>query len=319
MPWEYACVAEKRDVCTFIFEKDGKDIAGANYSIKHAPGNIITIADVLSGFVFREEPSVEVLSFLLEHFFNWAHEKKVAYARITPWLPKSQAGEITTYASWVPDVFKTAGMNPIAPGRHTYWIDLTMSEDQILSTMKKQTRYNIRKASRQGVEIKKYTKPCKKLFEEFWHLYKRDHQETRSYLKTKKRVELDVIPMLESGLGSLYFAEFYGKMLSVTFVSNFGQSASIHTGISPEVSNKNCPSPGHLLRWEIIRDLKRLGNKIHDMGFCPGPIPIKEHPMYGIWHFKHSFGGDHVEFLPTYGKVLRQLSGRIFKYLMYRK
>ena len=59
--------------------------------------------------------------------------------------------------------------------------------------------------------------------------------------------------------------------------------------------------------------MKNNGVGIYDMGFCPGPVPVLNHPAYNIWRFKYGFGGDHVEFLPTYGKVLDQIKGRAFK------
>jgi lipid II:glycine glycyltransferase (peptidoglycan interpeptide bridge formation enzyme) len=69
----------------------------------------------------------------------------------------------------------------------------------------------------------------------------------------------------------------------------------------------------------MIRALKKMGLKTYDMGFCPGPVPVDDHPAFNIWRFKYRFGGKYVQYMPVYGKKLKPLTGSIFEYLKYRK
>jgi len=69
----------------------------------------------------------------------------------------------------------------------------------------------------------------------------------------------------------------------------------------------------------MITEMKKRGAIKYDLGFCPGPVPIKTHPSYNIWRFKYGFNGDHILLMPTYGKVLSPLRGHIFQYLRYKK
>lgn len=68
----------------------------------------------------------------------------------------------------------------------------------------------------------------------------------------------------------------------------------------------------------MIKAMKYKGLKTYDMGFCPGAVPNINDPRYNIWKFKYDFGGNHVEFLPTYGKVLDPARGRLFQYWRYK-
>jgi len=320
IPYEYAQELNGRKVSTFVFQKNGTDVAGAHYSIKKIFRNLITIADVLSGFVFKAEPDPELLAFLFEHFVKWAKEKKATYIRINPWLPKSIAGTENDVSSVFSNVISGFGFKVLEPGRHTYWVNLDKEEELLHSSLSKKARQNIRRAKNRGMELVMYQSPNDNILEEFWELYvSRSHQKSIPVI-SKTFMFDQVSKMMESGEAKLYFAKYEGQMINVSLVSTFGQAASLHSGMNPEVnSNKNIPSPGHFLRWEIIRDLKKTGNKIHDMGFCPGPVPVKGHSNYGIWYFKYSFAGDHVEFLPTYGKAIKPLSGRLTQYLKYKK
>ena len=49
--------------------------------------------------------------------------------------------------------------------------------------------------------------------------------------------------------------------------------------------------PTYALQWEAIRRAKAAGCLEYDMfGVAPQPDPT--HPMYGLWKFKHGFGGE---------------------------
>jgi hypothetical protein len=38
-----------------------------------------------------------------------------------------------------------------------------------------------------------------------------------------------------------------------------------------------------------------------------------------MWRFKHGFGGEPIEFMPTYGMTLSPIRGKLFQYLKYKK
>jgi len=319
-PFEYAQKLNGREIHTFIFQCNGKDVAGAHYSTKSSFENIITIADILAGFVLKEQPDENLVQFLLRHFINWSKQNKASYIRVNPWLVKTLAGVKNEDSELFDKIIRSFGFTDIEAGRHTYWIDLQKDEKTLLDSIEKKARQHIKRAKSLGMEVEIFNIPDDYILELFWKLYSSRSNQKQIPLIEKEYMLSHVSELMYSGFAKLYFAKFEDKMINVSLVSVFGQAASLHSGMNPIVnSDKSIPSPGHFLRWEIINDLKMMGNVIHDMGFSPGPTPIKGHSNYGIWVFKHSFGGDHVEFLPTYGKALKPLRGRLFQYWRYSK
>jgi len=320
MSFGYGQKFNEREINTYIFIQDNEDIAGANYSIKSSPGNFLTTADILHGFVFKKEPAKELLNFLVEHYLRWAKCKKVSYVRLTPWLPKTIAGVETKYVKLFDNILKSLEFENIKNGRNTYWIDLSLSDEQLLNKMNPQTRRKIRKGFKSEIVVEKYDNPGNREFEIFWSLYLKLGENKGFVTLDKTRFKYEIFSLIKSGLARMYFLRYREKVVNVALASNFGVATYYHGALDPDYKSlEGCPSPGHLTQWEIIKDMKSKGLNIYDMAFCPGPVPIKEHPQFGIWQFKYGFGGDHVEFLPTYGKILKPISGRIFKLLKHPK
>lgn len=318
--FEYAQELNGREIHTFIFQQEGIDIAGAHYSLKGQFKNFFTIADILSGFVFLNEPDQDLIKFLINHFIGWAKKSKASYIRINTYLPSTISGVETQYNKIITKELEGFGFNKIQPGLHTYWIDLTLTEDQMLAKMKKQTRHDIRKCMKSSVKVIRHDAPTNQLLEKFWNLYSNisDHKGFSSL--PKERFIKEVFGLMEAKQASLFEYIYNDEVINMTFASTFGIVAPLYGGTNYHYNNIiDCPSVGHLAQWTIILYLKSIGSKKYDMGFCPGSVPVENHPRYSIWRFKFGYQGDHVEFLPTFGKALNPIRGRIFQYWRYKK
>jgi lipid II:glycine glycyltransferase (peptidoglycan interpeptide bridge formation enzyme) len=319
-PFEYAQKLNGREIHTFIFQHGGIDIAGAHYSIKGVIKNTISTADVLSGFVFKNEPDHELLAFLLDHFITWATNKNASYLRVNPWLPKTIADAETQFPALFASEMNRSGFTQLKSGRHTYWIDLLQSEEQLLKRMKPQIRNKIHKAEKSSLLIEIYDSVNDVLTNSFWSLYDSLGKSKGFHTLGKDRYNMEIVSMVNHGLANLFFVKFEGNIVNVTVASNFGESNYYYGAINPNFKKMGgCPSPGPFAQWSMIKFMKSRGLKVYDMGFCPGPIPVEDDPRYSIWRYKYDFGGDHVEFLPNYGKVLKPLTGKIFQYWRYKK
>jgi lipid II:glycine glycyltransferase (peptidoglycan interpeptide bridge formation enzyme) len=320
MTYEYIKTDDGREISTHIFHLKGEDIAGAHYSFKRSHSNLISTADILSGFVFRDELNEKVLSFLLSHFLDWARKKKANYARIMPWMPKTIGGQEADFENMFEKAFLQLGFIPVLAGKHTYWLDLGLSEETLLAKMKSKTRYNIRLGAKSDILIEVLNKADQEIIEEFWRLYADLGEKKAFYILTESRFKNEVISLVESGLANLFVAKYHGQIINISLASNSGRASFMYGAMNPVFKNlKGCPSPGPIAHWEMIRTMKRKNNKIYDMGFTPGPVPYKGHPSFDMWRFKHGFGGDPVEFMPTYGKKLSPVRGRLFQYMKYKK
>jgi hypothetical protein len=314
MPYEYSRAKDRREITTYVFESNGKDIAGGHYSIKRSASNLFSTADLLSGFIFKDTPDPSLISFLLGHFLNWAEGQNVSYARYTPWLPELIAGESTSYASWFEKEVNQLGFKPIKKGRQTYWIDLTLSEEELISRMRSQTKTKIKKGIKSNVQSECYDKPESDKIDVFWRLYEHLGKKKNFKILSESRFKNEVVSMMESGLASLFILSFEGIVINAALSGNFGRAMYFHGALNPEYKNiKNCPSPGHIAQWGIITNMKSRGLKSYDMAYCPGPVPVEGDPNYEIWRFKYGFGGDHISYLPVFGKRMKPIRGWIFE------
>jgi lipid II:glycine glycyltransferase (peptidoglycan interpeptide bridge formation enzyme) len=313
--YQYAKKSLKKDIQTFVYLKDEIVVAGAHYVIKKSKGNIFRIAEISSGIVFKDDPEKTIVEFIIKHFLNWAKKHNASYISIIPWLPKEIAGNQTAYYNLFNNVLEKHGFKIKQQGRHSYWINLKLNEDDILKKMKRQTRYRVRQGLRSNIDVKYFTKPDESAFESFWNLYKNLGANKGFDTLPKTKLKNEIFGLLEEQLATLYILHCNNKIINTSFASTFGIASYMHGAINLEFKNiNNCPSPGQVAQWEMIKHAKHKGASVYDMGFCPGPVPYKNHPRYNIWNFKYSFGGDHVQFLPVYGKILKPIRGRLIHY-----
>jgi len=316
--YEYSGQEKGRRIASFVFSINNTDVAGAHYSLRTSPKIPIKVADILNGIVFRSEPDLDVLDQVIGHFSLWAVSQGAAIARYYPWLPVIIGSDVCTGSVAVANRLEKNGFNCMQQGRHTYWIDITKSEDDILGSMKKQTRYDVRSAIKSDLEIKEHKEFQEDIFEQFWGMYSSLAMEKQFEMLNKEQMLNEMRPLLESGFATIFLIYFHGILMNATIASMIGQGTYLYGAINPAArETPGCPPIGAAAQWTMISAMKQRDLKVYDMGFCPGPIPIKNDPRYNIWRFKHGFGGAHVQFMPVYGKILRGLSGRIFKWYRY--
>lgn len=316
--YEYAGLEKGRMIASFIFHQDGLDVAGAHYSLRKAAKLPIRVADILNGIVFRGEPDPVVMDFVLAHFTRWAKSEGAALVRYYPWLPSNVGADQGKDADWLMQSLRDRGFSYLEPGRHTYWIDITRSDDEILGAMKKQTRYDVRSSMKANLRIVEHQGFDPEVFDKFWALYASLATEKQFDMLSKEQMLAEMRPLLQSGYATMFFIYCQGVLVNATLASTFGQGAYLYGAINPASREiTGCPPIGAAAQWTMINAMKQRDLKVYDMGFCPGPEPIKEDPRYNIWRFKYGFGGSHVQFLPVFGKVIRGFSGSLFKVYRY--
>jgi hypothetical protein len=316
MPYAYSKDVDGRFTTSFIFSKDNIDIAGAHYSLVKSSLSLITVSDLKSGILFREDADPEIFRSILDHYLNWAKNNNVSFARINSWLPKIIDDRTITYSAEIEEFIHSKGFIRIVPPKHTYRIDLLQSEEELLKKMHTQTRYRVRQGLRSDIETIVYEKPEDEIIDKFWNQYRKIGEKKNFTMYNEGKFKHEIFALMQANLAKLFVEKFENTIINFSLASNLKIAYNMHGAINPEFKKLNgCPSPGQLAQWEMIRKVKSQGSVIYDMGFCPGPTPILEHPKFPIWSFKHGFGGSAVEFLPVYGKVLKPLRGRLFHFL----
>jgi len=103
------------------------------------------------------------LESLLEYLKELSREERILFIRLCPVLEKSEENT---------NIFRKLGFraSPIHTTAELVWIlDVTKPEEDILRGMRKQTRYSIKKAERDGVEIFRSSAP--EALDAFYSLY----------------------------------------------------------------------------------------------------------------------------------------------------
>lgn len=202
--------------------------------------------------------------------------------------------------------------------RETLILDISKPEEELLKNMKQKTRYNIKVAQKNGVELGEFTDK-KEAFEVFYGLISKTAQRQGYRLHSKKHYE-KMLDLFFDGKKSdgenfqkIFFVKYKDKILAIALINFFGKRATyLHGGSSDEFKNLMAP---HLLHWEIIKKTRELGFSEYDFwGIVTGKTSKKMSEKWsGFSRFKIGFSGDVVEYKGAYDFMYSKLWYNIYK------
>jgi len=199
-------------------------------------------------------------------------------------LPEYSIGE--TPAAGYTHSLQKAPMDIQPPD--TVVLDLTPGYETLLAGMHKKTRYNIRLASKKGVEVKE--EGIEKL-KDWYRLYQvtaeRDKIAIHPFSYYQRLFEL--ISRESSSVIKIYMAYSDGDLLAGIIVLFHETEATYLYGASSNEKRNLMPSYG--LQSEAIQEACRRGCLSYDLFGIP-PVDDPEHPMSGLYRFKTGFGGE---------------------------
>jgi lipid II:glycine glycyltransferase (peptidoglycan interpeptide bridge formation enzyme) len=152
--------------------------------------------------------------------------------------------------------------------------------------MKKNTRYGIRKAERDGIVVTSSNNP--EDIEKFWKVYSTTAARQKFVPYSKKYIAAEFARFNADGRALWFFADYKGETVSTAMINFTKSSGFYHHGASLQAHGAITPS--ELLQWKIIEESKVRG--CHFYNFW-GVIPdeVKSHPWLGLSNFKKGFGG----------------------------
>jgi len=176
--------------------------------------------------------------------------------------------------------------------RRTLLIDLEADEEEILARMHQKTRYNIRLASRKGVEagpssdLDMFSKIMKETGE-------RNEFGVHSPDYYRRAHEL----FHPTGHCELFSARFEDQTLAAIMVFKAGKRAWYFYGASTNQHRNRMPT--YLLQWEAIRWAKQHGCETYDLWGIPDAdtetleelFKTRNDGLWGVYRFKRGFGG----------------------------
>lgn len=219
----------------------------------------------------------------LSLFTSLARKEKAWFIRVSPLVANSQEfRQLFSSMHLVP-----ASVHEVDAER-CWVLDLDKTEDELLMGMRKTTRYEIRRAQKMGVIVKKSADAKDLTY--FQTLYRATSQRHRFVAHTAIAEEFEIFAKEKK---ALLFLGFDGKKtVASAIILFYGNQAIYHHGAS--VFSKVPVS--YLVQWESIREAQKRGIKLYNFyGIAPDDKP--NHPWRGITLFKKGFGGREINYI----------------------
>ena len=183
---------------------------------------------------------------------------------------------------------------------HTVMIDLRRSEEELLANMRRQTRYEVRRAGKLGIEVLKSNTQA--IFEEF-HAVQAETAKRQNFVPPSLKTLLAEREAFGDKI-VIYKAVNEGKPVAYGLIIKNGKEADYYEAASTELNRK---LPGaYALLWQALKDLKAEGYERFNLwGIAPAGQP--NHRYAGVTTFKTGFGGEVVEFVPAHDLVISKI------------
>jgi lipid II:glycine glycyltransferase (peptidoglycan interpeptide bridge formation enzyme) len=176
------------------------------------------------------------------------------------------------------------------------WVlDIDQPEDVLLASMRKTTRYEVRRAEKLGVTVRVSTEL--EDLDAFLRLYKETAKRRGFVAHEGVAEEFEVFGRENRAI--ILLGLYEGTLLAGALILFSPHQAIYHHGAS--MSTKIPAS--YLVQWRAIREAKKRGLKLYNFwGIAPEDNP--NHPWRGLTLFKKGFGGRTVSFLHAQDLVI---------------
>ncbi|MDO4684823.1 MAG: peptidoglycan bridge formation glycyltransferase FemA/FemB family protein [Candidatus Saccharibacteria bacterium] len=190
---------------------------------------------------------------------------------------------------------------------HTWQIDLTQSQDDIIAAMKQNNRSIYRNYHKKGLSYRHSTNPT-----ECHHLLDLLHEvaaHNNITVHSDNYLQAQANTLLPAGHGRLHFIEYEGRVIAAALTYESDTTCYYaHAGASHEYRKLAASTA---LLAEIIIDAKQRGKTICDLyGITTSSDP--QHRWAGFTRFKKSFGGYKVTLSDTYDLPVKPLAYRLY-------
>ncbi len=257
------------------------------HTIPHTPW-------VIGYFPKGPMPSQEMIDSLMKI----GQQKNAIFIQMEPNVPSNFKLDISNFK------FLRPSHRPLF-ARHTFILDLTKSEEDLMKNMHSKTRYNLRVAQKHGVSIAEDNS------ETAFAAYLKLNEETTSrqgffahnhtYHKTMWAI------MHKAGIAHLFTAKYQGKILAAWIIFKWEKTLYYPYGTSSR-EHREVMAPT-LLLWEIAKWGKAHGYTTFDLWGALPPLPSTgepdvNDPWYGFHRFKQGFRPALVEYVGSYDLII---------------
>ncbi len=190
---------------------------------------------------------------------------------------------------------------------HTVMLDLTKSTDELLADMRRQTRYEVRRAGKLGMTVKYSTDTD--IFQEF-HQVQLQTAERQHFVPPNLKMLLAEHKAFGTNARMYVARTIEGQAAAYGLILVSGAEAEYFEAASTEFNQK---LPGaYALLWQAMQDLKEDGVQRFNL-WGIAPPGQTEHRYAGVTIFKKGFGGEVVEFVPAQDMIIKRSRYQINK------
>ena len=246
-----------------------------------------------------QKPSVN----LLQELVRIGKEKKCIFIQLEPNCE-------TIEKINVQNIFDKSGFRIVDSAhplftKYTFILDITKTEEELLKNMHPKTRYNIKVAQKNGVEIKIDNSSIG--FDAYLKLMEETTSRQQFYAHTpsyhKKLWETLSQNREKDGLSYHLFHAYYNNKIITSWVL-FAFQRTLYYPYGASSRDNREVMASNLMAWEAIRFGKEMGLASFDMWGALGPNPDKNDSWYGFHRFKEGYGAKLTEFVGSYDLVI---------------
>jgi len=255
-----------------------------------------------------EPVEITIIREITDFLKKRAELNDASFLRWRPGMPKSEETE---------SHFRKLGFRQAPLHLHaerTWVLDVTPDEETLLKNMRKNTRYAVRRAEKDGVTVRKSVSPedVQILFDLQQETVERQKFVPFSleyFQKLSKAFNPphEFSPLIRGGVdregadgegvtdGAVMFtAEYEGKPIAAAMINYYGDMAVYHYAAS---ASQYAKLPGaYIILWEAIKEAKARGCRYFNFWGIVGDDQ-ESHPWHGLSRFKKGFGGEEVWYL----------------------
>lgn len=244
----------------------------------------------------------------LEQIKAIGKKEKCIFARVRPQLLSTEFNKV---------LFKKYGFikAPMHLHAQTTWqLDLDKNEEELLKTMRKTTRYLIRRAKKYGVIILQSND-----IKDIDVLYNLQLQTAlrHKFVPFSKKYLLTEFEVFSANKECLLFKAVYKKkILALAMIIFYHKEAIYHYSGSTSEFSKIPAS--YLLQWEAINEARKRNCLLYNFwGITDSNNP--KHRFYGVTTFKKGFGGWQKNYLPAQDYPLKLRYWTVYLFETIRK
>ena len=291
-----------------VYEKDGKKVFYLGlFEDKKLIGSSVVILkpakrgrylEIPGGPLLDWDGNIKALRFFLKEIAKLAEREKCVFVRMRPNIPDTEQHRKLA------ERLKLVKSPMHLHAEHTVMLDITKSEEELMTEMRRQTRYEVRRAQKLGIKVSYET--SEKAFNDFYDL-QLETAERQGFIPSTRHLIMAQHEVF-GDKARIYTATLDGKVLAKGEILLQAPEAIYHEAAST-LDGRKLPG-AYALQWQIIQDAKALGLKRYNLfGIAPPNSP--HHRYAGVTTFKTGFGGEQLAYLSAHDLVIKPFHYRL--------